>query len=299
MELFQLQYFLVVAKEENLTHASRILNISQPALSMAITKLEQELGTSLFDRERGKIRLNPIGRQFCGEIDDIMHALNEAKNSIQEKQTSLLTPVRLATSVPELCGDLFPPLCQALPNGVFSAMLRDEGIISVDLERGNLDFAITKRIPGEQFVWVPLLREKYCLFLREDHPLSATDSIHIGSLSSQDLIAYVSSGGDMDFMPQALPVLGTRPRVRLDSNEPFTVLRLVEEGFGITIMPELFGYQYFSNHRYSRVRMLNIDGADTAIDIGLITLAGATLSRAAKQAYEIASDYLTALSKSL
>ena len=68
MELNQLHYFVEVARCENITRAAKELFITQPALSRVILRLEQELGTPLFDRHSGRVTLNEHGKAFppCG-----------------------------------------------------------------------------------------------------------------------------------------------------------------------------------------------------------------------------------------
>ena len=64
MELSQIRYFIVAAQFQNLSKAAKILNITQPALSKSISKLEDEIGVHLFDRSSKKITLNESGKKF-------------------------------------------------------------------------------------------------------------------------------------------------------------------------------------------------------------------------------------------
>src|SRR3954452_14747686 len=81
MEWQQLEYFRVVAKIEHFRKAAELMNISQPALSRSIMKLEEELGISLFDRVGRSVKLNKFGQVFLKRVEN---GLNEILKGVQE-----------------------------------------------------------------------------------------------------------------------------------------------------------------------------------------------------------------------
>ena len=81
MEWQQLEYFRVVAKTEHFRNAAELLNISQPALSRSILKLEEELGINLFDRIGRAVKLNQFGHVFLKRVEN---GLNEISIGVQE-----------------------------------------------------------------------------------------------------------------------------------------------------------------------------------------------------------------------
>ena len=84
MELLQLYYFQVTARCEHISAAARQLHIAQPALSQTIRRLENELGTPLFDRTGRHIRLNRYGKIFLKYTDTVLNALTDARAEISE-----------------------------------------------------------------------------------------------------------------------------------------------------------------------------------------------------------------------
>ena len=84
MELFQLKYFLAVAKYEHVTKAAESLHIAQPAVSQAIRHLEEEFDTPLFDRENRHITLNATGKLLQKRLTPIMAALDAIPDEIKE-----------------------------------------------------------------------------------------------------------------------------------------------------------------------------------------------------------------------
>lgn len=81
MELHQLRYFVQVAKLESASQAAETLHVSQPALSRSISKLEGELGATLFDRVGRRLLLNDRGRMYLRSVEGLLRGLSEANAS--------------------------------------------------------------------------------------------------------------------------------------------------------------------------------------------------------------------------
>ena len=88
MELLQLTYFLELAESEHVTKTAEKLMISQPALSLTIRRLEDELGAALFDRNGRNIRLNENGRLFRTYAEDALRLLQEGKSELSQRKIS-------------------------------------------------------------------------------------------------------------------------------------------------------------------------------------------------------------------
>ena len=103
MELFQLKYFLAVAKYEHVTKAAESLHIAQPAVSQAIRHLEEEFDTPLFDRENRHITLNATGKMLQKRLTPIMAALDaipdEIKEAAQQNQPVIHLNLRSASLI--------------------------------------------------------------------------------------------------------------------------------------------------------------------------------------------------------
>lgn len=97
METRQLEYFLTLAKEEHVSSAASILNISQPALSKSLAKLEEEVGTRLFDRHGNSIRLNDHGRNFARYAQECIDTLNMGLMTTRRGRYDILGEVTIIT----------------------------------------------------------------------------------------------------------------------------------------------------------------------------------------------------------
>ena len=93
MELHQIRYFLAVEREQNFTRAAQLCNITQPALTRAIQKLEAETGGKLFHRRHGRAELTELGRAMSPRLEavirDVSHAREEALAFIRQRKQRL------------------------------------------------------------------------------------------------------------------------------------------------------------------------------------------------------------------
>ena len=106
MDILQLQYFQTIARLENITRASEILYVAQPNLSISIKRLEEDLGVSLFDRRKGKIKLTDTGRLFPAYVDDVLGQLDKAVEQVRESDRHAREKVRVASVIVDLIGAL-------------------------------------------------------------------------------------------------------------------------------------------------------------------------------------------------
>lgn len=102
MEILQPQYFQTVARLEHMTKAAEQLQIAQPSLSKTISRLEEDLGVALFDREHRKIRLNAAGRIFLNRVERAFAELNEGRREIVELADQDQKNITLAVTIPRV-----------------------------------------------------------------------------------------------------------------------------------------------------------------------------------------------------
>ena len=105
MELMQLRYFVTVAQLQHLTRAAEQLRISQPALSKAISRLEEELGTELFDRSTNRIALNSSGRLYLQYVSQALSMLDSGETALQCQAGVVSGSVSIMTS----CSGILQP----------------------------------------------------------------------------------------------------------------------------------------------------------------------------------------------
>ena len=100
MDLYQLDCFRTVARMEHISNAAVVLHITQPALSKIITRVEDYAGVPLFDRVKGKIRLNASGTAFLDTLDQVFELLDKGKKQVMDISERSSNHIHLFNCIP-------------------------------------------------------------------------------------------------------------------------------------------------------------------------------------------------------
>ena len=187
MELIQIRYFIAAAQFQNLSKAAHVLNVTQPALSKSISKLEAELGVQLFDRSGKKIALNERGERF----------LEHAISSIHELDTATAAAKNLLFSRPSLYIGLFlysESFMQCL--GEFSKVNPDVSfqiehleISSHDIDTNNFDMLLYPKISlFRKYKGFMAYLDSYFLAVNKSDPFARTGVARLRHLSGRKVV---------------------------------------------------------------------------------------------------------------
>ena len=191
MNLSQLQYFKVLAQEEHYTRAAQMLSITQPSLSHAISQLEQELGTRLFEKKGRNVVLTRYGKMFLPYVEESLKVLNEGVQRIQEVNGSRHGIIHLAyiyTMGSEFAPKLVRKFLNAYPDYdiEFHFTVGTTGEIIDGLKDDKYDIVFSSYKDGEQDIdFKKIANQKLVLAVPMDHPLSIKDSVDL-----RDTIEY-------------------------------------------------------------------------------------------------------------
>ena len=195
MELTQLRYFKIAAECNNLTTAAEMLHISQPALSLAIRKLEEELGVSLFERSKNKLCLNDAGRLALTYAEAVLIKADEMKSTFYQfiRKDNVLS---LGFCDPGPMRFSVPLLQKANPDiNITSALLPDENNLEALLLTHKYDAVISTRKPkNEDIITVPFADEELMLSVPVGHPLAKRKSVCLHDEENLQLINYSGDG---------------------------------------------------------------------------------------------------------
>ena len=230
MELTQLRYFKMAAECNNLSEAAEKLHISQPALSLAVKKLEEELGIPLFERSKNKLCLNGAGRLALTYAETILSKTDEMKSTFYQfiRRDNILSlgfcdPGPMRFSVPQLQ--------KANPDiNITSALLPDESNLETLLLAHKYDAVISLRQPqNENIVTVPFAAEELMLSVPAGHPLAARKSVCLHNEKNLQLINY---SGDGAYVRQIQPFINwlTDKFGMKTYNDYFVFRQLLENG---------------------------------------------------------------------
>ncbi len=191
MDLVQLRYFLKVVECCNFTHAASACSISQPALSQQISKLEKELGSTLFDRQGRRALLTPVGHILKESAEKILFLVDETKRRLDDGgHVGRIQIGADTTTGPFFATRLLQWIEAELPKAEFYLSEYPDDQVWSRLERSEIDLALMPQphTRASEFQYKPLLQEEIQIVLPSHHPLAKKQSLEPADLNGQKLI---------------------------------------------------------------------------------------------------------------
>jgi DNA-binding transcriptional LysR family regulator len=241
MEMHQIRYFLAVARTLNFTRAAEECNVTQPSLTRAIQKLEEEFDGLLFRRERALTHLTDLGRQMLPHLERTFEAAQAAKalaRGIGKVQVAPLT-LGLALSVksPQVA-QILGDVGDGLPGFQLTLNQGSSGELLQAAIRGELDLIIVERpqeSPERLDEW-QLYDQHYVVVVRSDHRFAELDHVAIADLHCEPLIERSSEPNHL--FKAACEAAGAEPLVRHRAPDDEQLHRLAEAGLGACLLPD-------------------------------------------------------------
>ena len=246
MDITHIRTVLEIVKHGSFSEAAAALNISQPAVSLHVQRLERELGARLLDRGGARVRLTPHGEAFLRHAGYIAAADTEMREDIARLAHDLAGTLRLAAStIPGefLLPSLLADFATLHPNITPTLTVSDTEAVVSELESGICDVGFTGA-PSHHSTLIqePIYKDTLVLVVPAGHPFANRASVGIDELGSQRLIARESGSGTMASIKRILADSGVdarqwMPTVVLGSTQ--AVLNGVEAGLGISFVSAL------------------------------------------------------------
>lgn len=243
MELKHLRSFVILAQELHFGRAAQRLSIVQPALSMQIKALEDELGARLFDRDRHSVSLSETGRVFLPEAQATLHQSGRALDIARASGRGEVGRLRIAF-VSSVLPYVLPQLIRTLHQRYPRIELDLKDMASPEqmrlLREDQLDFAMIRlpiSMPGIHTS--PILREPFVVAMPGDHALADFDVVEPVRLTSIPvyLLARRFAPGLQDELIAALVRAGVHLQIAAELGEFTTMLALVSAGLGVGLLP--------------------------------------------------------------
>lgn len=237
MELLQLHYFRTVARLEHMTRAAQELHIAQPALSKTISRLEEDLGVPLFDRQGRQIRLNAYGKAFLKKAEAALSLLEEGRREVADLAGMEHGSIYLATSTLNRLSEPIGAFLAQYPKVNFritQASMEDMGQL---IENGEVDFGFTA-MPIEQpgICALPVLNEEVYLAVPSGDRLAERDSICLSEVAHEPFIGYKEGYPFRKMNDAFCRAAGFRPNVVCEVDEPTAIGNLVRAGLGVAFV---------------------------------------------------------------
>jgi LysR family transcriptional regulator, carnitine catabolism transcriptional activator len=283
--------FLAVAHSGSFAKAAVELNLSPSALTVQIQQLEDWLGVALLERSPRHVALTAAGQNARGPMEKLLLDLDNIVSGSRDL-AALRRGVVTIAALPSLCSGALPPILkhfrQQFP-GV-EVRLRDVVAQRIDalVREGEVDFGLGVRARlshGLEFEVV--MMDRLSLFVPLDHPLAARQSIALTELAGQPIILTGRDSSVRERVERLFAEEGLALTPGLEANYMSTVMALVRQGLGMTLLPES------ADEGRGDLAQVRIEHAGVNREIGLITRTGYGLSPAAQRFVEVMKSALT------
>jgi LysR family hydrogen peroxide-inducible transcriptional activator len=249
MTLTELRYIVAVAREKHFGRAAEACFVSQPTLSVAIKKLEEELDVKLFERGANEVSVTPLGEEIVRQAQSVIEQAANIKEIAKRGKDPVSGPLRLGviyTIGPYLLPDLVKQAIERVPQ--MPLMLQENFTVKLleMLRTGELDCAIVAEpFPDAGLAVAPLYDEPFMVAVPTSHPLAKRSSISAEELKKETMLLLGTGHCFRDHVLEVCPEYarfssdaeGIRKSFEGSSLE--TIKYMVASGMGVTVVPQL------------------------------------------------------------
>jgi len=241
MTLNELRYIVAVAQELNFRRAAEKAYISQPALSLAIQKLEQELAVQIFERGKNSISVTPTGQVIIEQAQRVLEEAERIREIALQGQSQLDSPLRIGVihSVgPYLLPDLIPALKSLAPHMPLEVEENITANLESRLRNGKLDVIIIALPFGDASILTrPLYDEPFEVVVNIEHHWLARRSINAQELTEEKILLLDNGHCFSNQVVEACPELNRKGAEIQQGTSLETIRNMVASGLGITVLP--------------------------------------------------------------
>lgn len=241
--LKQLRAFVAVARTQSFTEACVQVHLSQPALSIAIKNLEEEVGGALFSRTTRAIALTPEGEEFYPVAQKILQDCETALDDLNQRFALNRGRVVLA-AMPSFASSLLPGIISQYRALYPNVSVTVNDVIAEDVvdmvRNGQVEVGITFD-PGrsEDLAFTPLFDDRFVAVVHPDHPLTALSHVSWQALLKNDFIALQRPSSIRLLIEAKLRQLGMQVSPEFETHQLATIGRMVATDLGVSAVPSL------------------------------------------------------------
>jgi LysR family hydrogen peroxide-inducible transcriptional activator len=249
MTLTELKYIVAVAREKHFGKAAEACFVSQPTLSVAVKKIEEELEVKLFERSANEVTVTPLGEEIVRQAQAVLEQAASIKEIAKRGKDPLSGPLKLGviyTIGPYLLPDLVRQMITHTPQ--MPLMLQENFTVKLleMLRTGEIDCAIlAEPFPDAGLAVAPLYDEPFLAAVPTSHPLAKLESISNDELRAETMLLLGTGHCFRDHVLEVCPEFarfssnaeGIRKSFEGSSLE--TIKHMVAAGMGVTLVPRL------------------------------------------------------------
>ncbi|MDO5401010.1 MAG: LysR family transcriptional regulator [Eubacteriales bacterium] len=242
MDFRQLESFVAVYRQRNLTEAAKQIAISQQGLSKMIQRLEQELESPLFLRVKNRLIPTEFGDLFYREAVDLLERYRQSMEVLaRARQRQRGLRVGFASNVAGMLDfeKLLNRFSREFPDIPLDILSETDFVCEEKLLKGELDAAFCiGPFSSAAIKSYPLAAESLLALVNRDNPLSGREALEIGDIGECPVIAADERNKDYAALMRMFADQGKTPNIVRKSSDPITHLKFVEQNAGISIFPE-------------------------------------------------------------
>jgi LysR family transcriptional regulator, transcription activator of glutamate synthase operon len=238
-----LEWLVALAEHQHVTDTAAVLGVSQPTLSRALARVEDELGTRLFERVAGGLVISPNGELVVAGARDVLIRYQQLVLELEARLDPERGVVRLAF-LDSMATSLVPRILRDFHEHAprVRVVLTQEPAhhIQRDLDRGAVELAITSMRPDGDYGWLPLQQERLVLIVPPSHRLRHRRRVDLSELVGEELVTTPVGFGYREHINRLLADAGVAMPVSFESADLATIEGLVAAGLGVAITPQQF-----------------------------------------------------------
>jgi LysR family hydrogen peroxide-inducible transcriptional activator len=247
MTLTELKYIVAVARARHFGHAAEACFVAQPTLSVAIKKLEDELGVTLFERGGSEVSVTPIGAQIVAQAERVLEQTAAIKELAKQNKDPLAGPLRLGV-IYTIAPYLLPPLVKTMIDKVpqMPLVLQENFTTKLieQLRQGELDAAIMALpLPDHGLMVQTLYDEPFVIAVPEHHPWASRKDIPAEDLKKETMLLLGNGHCFRDQVLEVCPEMarfssgGNGMQRTFEGSSLETIRHMVASGIGLTVLP--------------------------------------------------------------
>ena len=288
LSLIKYEIFSTVVELGSLTRASETLGLSQSAVSHAITSLESEWGFSILKRGRSGIYLTSNGERVLKYIREILKWNEEMVQEIANINGLEIGTVRIGTissvSIHWL-PEIMKMFTESYPSIDIKLLEGDYDDVEHWISTGLVDIGFVSLPTSKHLEAIPLKKDRLLCVLSDEHPLANQNEIRFESIKEEPLIKS-KKGGDNDLI-RILKEHNITPNIKFELSDDQAIISMVENGLGISILPEMVLHWVPTN-----VRTIKLEGENFRT-IGIASTNFKTLAPATKKFIEYLNSWIS------
>ena len=252
MNLNHLSYFRVLAKLEHYTQAAEELSITQPSLSHAMSALEKDLGTYLFEKQGRNIKLTKYGKIYYEYVDKALSELERGEKKLKEL-TNVSTGTIELGYIYTLGPNFVPKLIKNFTNADENKNIKflfgrgtTQSLIK-DLKEEKYDMVFCSLVDDEPDIeFIPIANEELVVIVSNEHPLAKNEFIDLSEVGNYPFIGFSEKSGIRSLISDLFKEVDINPNIICEVEEDNAVAGLVEINYGIAVVPKISSLKYYN-----------------------------------------------------